>query len=132
MQQIHSSLTGVRGTYGYLRDSLAPDGFTLANWDYKEGFFDRQLDEKGMVYLRLPVKALEGDLDSLEAWLEIGTPFVLKHVYQTGVEEDIGYYTAAAPLMNQFQEPLEKDAPIEQEWVKKAEAIVRQLEERYT
>ncbi len=133
MQPIHSSLTGKLGTYGYFRDSLAPDGFTLANWDYRKGYLDRQLDDKAMVFLRLPVDVKEGELDNPEALLELGTPFVLKHVYQTGVEENIGYSAtpAAAPLMNQFQEPINKDAPLDRSWVEKAEAIVRDLEQRF-
>jgi len=57
---------------------------------------------------------------------------VLKHVYQTGVEEDIGYYSpVASAAMNQFQEPVDKDAPVEQVWMRKAEAIVRELEKRF-
>ncbi len=132
MQPIDSSLTGTRGTFGYFRESLEPNGFTLANWDYHRGFFDRKLDDQGMVYLRLPVTVKEGELDSPDAWLELGTPFVLKHVYQTGVEEDIGYYVpVASAAMNQFQEPADKDAPVEQVWMRKAEAIVRELEKRF-
>jgi hypothetical protein len=132
MQPIHSSLTGKQGTFGYFRDSLAPDGFTLANWDYRKGYLDRQLDDKAMVFLRLPVEVREGELDNPESLLELGTPFVLKHVYQTGVEENIGYTNpVTSPLMNQFQEPIDKDAPVDQAWIEKAKSIVRELEERF-
>jgi hypothetical protein len=132
MQPIHSSLTGKQGTFGYFRDSLAPDGFTLANWDYRKGYLDRQLDDKAMVFLRLPLEVREGELDNPDALLELGTPFVLKHVYQTGVEENIGYTNpVTSPLMNQFQEPIDKDAPVDQAWIEKAKSIVRELEERF-
>lgn len=132
MQPIHSSLTGKQGTFGYFRDSLAPDGFTLANWDYRKGYLDRQLDDKAMVFLRLPVEVREGELDNPESLLELGTPFVLKHAYQTGVEENIGYTNpVTSPLMNQFQEPIDKDAPVDQAWIEKAKSIVRELEERF-
>lgn len=130
MKPIQSNLPGTRGTFGYFREAFQPE-FTLANWDYEQGFFDRKLDEQGMVFLRLPVKVLQGELDSADAWLELGTPFVLKHVYQTGVEEDIGYYApVASAMMNQFQEPLDKDAKVDQKWVNKAQAIVKELENR--
>ncbi|MFY0546170.1 YugN family protein [Brevibacillus sp. H7] len=133
MQPIHSSLTGKQGTYEYYREALAPDGFTLANWDYQNGYLDRQLDDKAMVFLRLPIEVRQGELDRPDSLIEFGTPFVLKHVYQTGVEENIGYSAtpATAPLMNQFQEPINKDAPIESVWIEKAEAIVRELEQRF-
>jgi hypothetical protein len=130
MKPIQSSLPGTRGTFGYFREALQP-AFTLANWDYERGFFDRKLDEQGMVYLRLPVKVLQGELDSADAWLELGTPFVLKHVYQKDVEEDIGPYApVASAVMNQFQEPVDKDANIEARWIRKAEAIVKEVENR--
>ncbi|QQE73877.1 hypothetical protein KDJ56_18695 [Brevibacillus composti] len=132
MKTIQSSLAGTRGTYGYFREALEPDGFTLANWDYDQGYLDKKLDDQGMVYLRIPVQVQEGELDAADAWLEMGTPFVLKHVYQRDVEEDIGYYSAvASAVMNQFQEPVDKDDAVEDHWVRKAEAIVRDLEIRF-
>jgi YugN-like family len=125
----NSSLPGTRATFGYIREVLQPE-FTLANWDYEHGYFDCTLDEQeGMVYLRLPVKVLQGELDSPDAWLEMGTPFVLKHVYQTGVEEDTGYYEPiVSAMMNQFQQPVDKDAEIEEKWMRQAEQKVKQLE----
>jgi hypothetical protein len=133
MQSIESRLAGVQGTFGTIRENLAPDGFSLANWDYQWGFFDRKLDEQGMVYLRLPFEVVQGKLDNAEARIQFGTPFVLKHVYQTGIEEHIGYTSGplVAPLVNQFQEPVDKDAPVEEQWMKQAETIVRQLEKRF-
>ncbi|NGQ96649.1 hypothetical protein G3578_15910 [Brevibacillus sp. SYP-B805] len=134
MQTIESRLAGVEGTFGDVRDLLAPDGFSLANnWEYYAGFFDRKLDEEGMVFLRLPFDVIQGKLDTADARIRFGTPFVLKHVYQTGVEEHIGYTSGplVAPVVNQFQEPVDKDAPLERHWVQQAEAIVRQLEKRW-
>ncbi|GIO08245.1 hypothetical protein J31TS6_42730 [Brevibacillus reuszeri] len=129
MKTIKSSLQGTKGTFGYLREALP--NFTLANWDYEHGFFDRVLDDRNMVFLRLPVKVVTGELDSEDAWLEIGEPFVLRHVYQTGVEEDIGYMEPmVSGVMNQFQEPVDKDAQIDPRWIRKAEAIVKELENR--
>ncbi|RNB60285.1 YugN family protein [Brevibacillus gelatini] len=131
MKKIQSSLPGTKATFGYFRESLEPH-FTLANWDYEHGYFDRSLDDKNTVYLRIPVKVLQGELDSPDAWLELGEPFVLRHVYNTGVEEEIGYYApVASAVMNQFQEPLDKDAEIDPRWIRKAEAIVKELESRF-
>lgn len=133
MQPIHTSLTGKEGTFGYFRDSLTPDGFTLANWDYGQGYFDRKLDDKAMVFLRIPFEVTEGELDHVDAQIQLGTPFVLKHIYQSGTEENIGYFSSqyAAPLVNQFQEPIDKDVPLDPSWVQKAETIVHELEQRY-
>lgn len=130
MKSIQSSLPGTRGTFGFFREALGPN-FSLANWDYEQGYFDQALDDQNMVYLRLPIKVLQGELDSADAWVELGTPFVLRHVYQTGVEQDIGFYEPlASSAMNQFQEPLDKDAKVSSRCVHQAEAIVRELENR--
>lgn len=131
MQPITSTLEGKQGTYGDLREQLSPEGFSLANWEYDGGYFDRKLDESGMVFLRIPVVVREGELDNTDALLEVGQPFVLKHVYQTGNDPDTGYMSShfIQPLINQFQEPVEKDAPIEGNWVNNAEDIVRRLEQ---
>lgn len=130
MKTIDSRLTGVQGTFGIVRDTLSAEEFSLANWEYDGGYFDRKLDDKGMVYLRLPIEVQEGQLDAPEARIVFGTPFVLKHVYQTGIEENIGYYASQylAPVMNQFQEPVDKDAEVGQEWVDKASDILRYIE----
>lgn len=126
-----SNLPGTRATFGYFQESLQPD-FVLANWDYEHGYFDKQLDDQGFVYLRIPVKVLQGELDSPDAWLEMGVPFVLKHVYRTGVENNIGYVEPViSAAMNQFQEPLDKDGQIEERWIKQAERIVRELDRRF-
>lgn len=133
MQQIESSLKGKEGVYGEIRDILEPEGFSLANWNYQQGYLDRKLDDKGMVYLRLPIRVEEGMLDNTDALLQFGTPFVLKHVYQTGTEENVGYYLGpnASALVNQFQEPVDKDAPVEEEWIHTATQVVREVEKRF-
>ncbi len=130
MQPIASSLEGRESTFGQVRQALAPEGFTLANWEYDRGFFDKQLDDKAMVYLRLPFEVTEGELDNAEARIRFGTPFVLKHVYQTGNDPTIGYFASqtVAPLVNQFQEPVDKDAPVDPFWAEQAKRVVRRVE----
>lgn len=130
MKEIESSLNGRTDIFADVRDILAPEGFTLANWDYDGGYFDCQLDEKAMVYLRLPVEVRQGQLDYPDAVIQFGTPFVLKHVYQTGIDPDIGYATGpqVAAMVNQFQEPAEKDAPVEPHYVEKGKQLLRKVE----
>lgn len=135
MKTIQSSLRGIQGTFGQIRDSLAQDDFTLANWEYDGGYFDRKLDEhgQGMVFLRLPFDVMHGRLDDTDARIEFGTPFVLKHVYETGLDDDIGYATGplVAPVANQFQEPVDKDAGVDERWVRQAGEILRLVEKRF-
>lgn len=131
MHIINSTIAGKQAVFGDIRSRLDRFDFVLANWDYDRGFFDRQLDDKSMVFVRIPFEVREGELDNVDARIEFGTPFVLKHVYQTGVEEEIGYNAShvVSPLLNQFQEPIDKDAPVEESWVRQGEEIVRALEQ---
>ncbi|MFM1653456.1 YugN family protein [Brevibacillus sp. B_LB10_24] len=135
MQSINSRIEGQTGEFGVIGEMLAADGFTLAsNWDYDKGFFDRQLDDQAMVFLRIPFVVQRGVLDEADADIELHKPFVLKHIYQTGVDEDVSAYTGpvAAPMLDQFQEPLEKDAEVEPEWVDKAAEVLRTVESRFS
>lgn len=130
MQAVSSSLEGKQAAYGDLKKQLEPEGFVLANWEYDGGYLDRKLDDADMVFLRIPIAVREGELDNHDARVEIGQPFVLKHVYQAGNDPDTGYMgsNVLSPLMNQFQEPIDKDAPLESHWVAKAEEILRTVE----
>lgn len=132
MRQIQSSLTGKQGIFDQVRETLREDQFTLSNWDYDYGFFDKQLDEKGMVFLRLPIETVTGELDDPAAIVQFGVPFVLKHVYQKGNDPDIGYASgpAVAAAVNQFQEPADKDATVADGYVDTAQQIIRRLEQR--
>lgn len=133
MHVIESSITGISGNFEEIRDAIDNDGFTLANWDYDHGFFDKQLDEKAMVFLRIPIEVIDGQLDSIDAFIRFGTPFVLKHVYQTDVEVDPGDTTGLfSSFVNQFQEPADKDASVEAHWVEKATEVLRQLEQKFS
>lgn len=115
-----------------LREVLREDQFTLSNWEYEYGYFDKQLDEKAMVFLRLPIDTVSGQLDDPAAVVQFGKPFVLKHVYQTGSDPDIGFASgpAIAASFNQFQEPQDKDAQVEDDYVEMAKQIVRRLEQK--
>lgn len=132
MRQLTSSLTGRQGVFDPWREALRAENFNLANWDYDYGYFDRQLDEKATVFLRLPIEVVEGQLDDADAIVRVGVPFVLKHLYQTGNDPDIGYASGpvAAAMVNQFQEPSDKDAPVEDGYIDRAESILRTVEQR--
>lgn len=132
MRKIPSSLAGKQGIFDQLREVLGEDQFTLSNWEYEYGYFDKQLDLKSMVFLRLPIETVSGELDDPAAVVQFGNPFVLKHVYQTGNDPDIGYASgpALAASFNQFQEPQDKDAEVEDEYVEMAKQIVRRLEQK--
>ncbi|GGF97152.1 YugN family protein [Paenibacillus abyssi] len=108
--------------------------FTLGgNWEYNHGSFDRSLDEAHKVWLRLPFEVVTGSLDSEaeenDAKIRLGQPFVLKHLYNEGLDPEAQPRTFGS-LFDQFQEPLDVDAKIEDRWVDQAKKVLSEVERR--
>ncbi|CAM3544449.1 YugN family protein [Marinicrinis lubricantis] len=132
MFPIASRFENREDTYTDLNQALKPYGFTLGgNWEYDHGSFDCALDEGHKVWLRIPFEVTKGNLDNLkeeqQTVIRFGTPYLLKHVYNEGLEEGATLNTFGG-LMNQFQTPLDQDADMEPEWIEKAEGILRKME----
>jgi hypothetical protein len=118
-----------------LHDFFGGFEFTLGgNWDYEHGYFDRFLDEAHKVWLRIPFEVtsgtLDGDSDASNAIVKLGTPFVLKHIYNEGLDPE-AVPNVYGSLINQFQEPVDKDADVETHWVEQAKHILHEVEERF-
>lgn len=118
--------------YIHTKNKLGELQFTLGgNWDYDHGMFDRPLDEQHTVWLRIPFRMTQGELDSeardMEARIRIETPFVLKHLYKEGTDETAEMRTFGA-FVDQFQKPADPDAGIEPHWLDEARAVLRKAE----
>ncbi|UVI31792.1 YugN-like family protein [Paenibacillus spongiae] len=116
-----------------MRTKLANYNFSLGgNWEYDHGSFDRSLDEANMVWLRLPFDVTNGNLDGEttdnDAKIRFGQPFVLKHVYEEGLDSD-AQSGALGSFVDQFQSPSDPDAEIEPHWVDKAKQVLGELEQ---
>lgn len=133
MIPISSSLEGREAAFANLEDYLGQYEFTLGgNWEYDHGYFDRYLDEEHKVWIRVPFQVtggtFDGDSDSTDAVVKVGQPFVLKHLYNDGLDRQADVMVTKA-LVNQFQSPVDKDAPLERQWVEKAEGLLRKVEQ---
>ena len=73
---------------------------------------------------------IDGDAESTDAIVEVGTPFVLKHVYNEGLDHGAEAETYGA-LIDQFQTPLDPDARIEDKWVKEAAGLLHKVEQAW-
>lgn len=104
------------------------------NWDYKHGSFDRYLDEAHKVWLRIPFDVINGNLDGEteenDAKIRLGQPYVLKHVYNEGLDPEAQPRTLGG-LVDQFQSPLDPDAPVEQKWIEEARSKLEQVEQLF-
>lgn len=134
MIELNSALSGVRMEKSVVEDFLKPRGFTIGGgWDYDHGYFDFVFRKKPHYdVLRIPVAVKDGDFEQPSALLEIGKPIVLRHKYQTGIEEekDATIGLGAGPL-NQFQKPIEKDAEVDHQLVDSGMQLINLLEQDY-
>lgn len=133
MIPLQSRIEHVQDSFVTVQEKLQPYGFTLGgNWDYDHGYFDRSLDEQHTVWLRIPFQVtrgnLEGDTGTHEnTMIELGTPFVLKHLYEDNIDHE-GRSGAIRALVDQFQEPVDADAAVEGDWIRIAEQELSKAE----
>jgi hypothetical protein len=71
-----------------LDDILPEHGLTRdGQWDYERVTYDRKFELKeGVYYLRVMGEAIEGDVGSNKALIQVKTPILGKHYYPHGVE----------------------------------------------
>jgi hypothetical protein len=112
-----------------LEQKLKPLGYSIGgNWEYDHGYFDYKIaSEVGYQYLRVPFEATDGQLDTPNTMVQIGTPFLLSHKYQIGLDDHstIGNFSAS---INQFQEPQDKDATFPEKYIEIGKDLVQELE----
>ncbi|PYI57588.1 YugN family protein [Paenibacillus flagellatus] len=133
MKPIQSVLENRTDEFDRFKDYAQRFGFTLGgNWDYDHGSFDRALDEANKVWLRLPFEVIRGRLEGGESTntgtqIQFGQPYVLKHLYNEGLDAEAVPRTYGA-LVDQFQDPVDKDADVEEHWVNRGTELLRQVE----
>ncbi|WP_308638595.1 YugN family protein [Paenibacillus silvisoli] len=134
MIPLESKLESSEKEFTEVKSMLEEHEFALGgNWDYAHGYFDRFLDDEHKVWLRMPFDVINGNIDSdtqdLDAKIRMGQPFVLKHIYNEGLDKEAHPRTFGS-LVDQFQEPLDKDAEVDGKWVSKAKQVLGEVEER--
>lgn len=124
--EIPSSVEGKQFDLYKLEQKLKPIGYSIGgNWDYDHGSFDYKInDEEGYQYLRLPFTAIDGQLDVRNCTVQLGRPFLLSHQYQIGLDDHIG----DAGTLNQFSEPVDKDASFPDQYIEIGKTLVKELE----
>jgi hypothetical protein len=130
MYKIPSKVEGKQYELYKLEQVLKPIGYSIGGgWDYDKGYFDFKIaDNDGYQFLRLPFTPVEGALDSDGTIVELGTPFLLTHVYQEDLDDlaDTGNISAS---FDQFSEPKDKDAETPKKYVDFGKELVRELEQ---
>ncbi|THF73085.1 YugN family protein [Cohnella fermenti] len=135
MIPLTSRIDSKEGDFVPVQTALERRGFTLAGgWDYERGSFDCALDDERKVWLRLPFEVTSGSLDSetkdSDAKIRFGQPYVLKHLYNEGLDPEARARTIGA-MFDQFQDPVDPDARVEPEWIEAATRRLNEAEEIY-
>lgn len=133
MIALASALENRELAFDEAHEALQQGQFVLGgNWDYSHGSFDKSLDNENLVWLRIPFDVFNGRLDAeadrTGAIIRLGKPYVLKHVYNDGLDPGARIGVASA-LVDQFQEPVDPDAELEPHWVEAAKQALEQAEQ---
>ncbi|SFD41070.1 YugN-like family protein [Lentibacillus persicus] len=131
MLKLDTGIEGKRAYFGDVYKIFRSNGYTLCgNWEYDRGKFDMVLCREGgeTIYVRIPFSVLQGELDSPRAFLEFRTPYVIKHVVNTGLDWDENLLLSTTGF-NQFQKPLDKDGNItdKSRWEAAGEEVVQDV-----
>ncbi len=131
MISLNSSLTDSVFSMSELDEELKTFGFHLSdNWDYEHGYYDYLLaDDEGYHFLRIPFTVTTGTLDSPDdnSLIRISEPFVLSHIYQDGLDDQVkeGNFRA---VFDQFQEPKDKDGKVPEQYIQMGRELLSQVE----
>ncbi|OLO28629.1 hypothetical protein BTR23_17065 [Alkalihalophilus pseudofirmus] len=128
MIELNSAIENKQFKLQHLEEKLKPLGYIIGgNWDYDHGYFDYKIDadEDKYLYLRVPFKAVDGEIDQKGVKVELGKPFLLNHDYKDDLDDNVMEYNS---LMNQFAEPEQKDAPFPKEMVATGQSLIQELE----
>ncbi|WP_088103941.1 YugN-like family protein [Halalkalibacter urbisdiaboli] len=135
MFPLQSAVVGQQFKLQALEEKLKPLGYTIGgNWDYDHGYFDYKIDEKnGYTFLRLPFKAVDGELDQRGVTVRLGQPLLLDHQYQDNLDDNPDVFNGLVSMtwnssFNQFQEPKDKDAKVDPKFLTIANSLIQELE----
>ncbi|MEC1722056.1 YugN family protein [Schinkia azotoformans] len=132
MIKLQTNIEGKRAYFGVIKNIFQSHGCSFcSNFDYHQGKFDALLWREGgeSIYLRMPIYVVNGELDYSNALIEFGTPFVIKHVVNIGLDYDENSLLTATTGLNQFQDPLDTDGYIRDKsrWAKAGEETVNMI-----
>jgi hypothetical protein len=130
MIEIPSKLEGRQFDLYKLEQKLKPIGYSIGGgWDYDHGVFDYKIgeDEEGYQFLRLPFSPIDGQLDSRNCTVSLGRPFLLAHNFQGELDDHANSGNFAA-VINQFSEPVDKDADFPNKYIDNGKRLVAELE----
>ncbi|MFJ8355301.1 YugN-like family protein [Bacillus paramycoides] len=132
MIPIQSNLEGHTYALYKLEEVMNPLGYSIGgNWDYDKGCFDYKIDEEdGYQFLRVPFTAVDGELDVPGVIVRLETPYIISHVYQDELDDEVNTLAAGTSL-DQFTEPKDPDGDVKRKYVDIGKVLVQELEKHF-
>ncbi|MBM7691454.1 hypothetical protein JOC77_000859 [Peribacillus deserti] len=130
MIPIQSTIEGKQLALGTLKKALEPLGFHVGdNWEYDHAHLDYKIDDEhgDQQYIRIPFHSLGDSLEKDRALVQIGTPFLLDHQFETEVDDE-GNIGAVAASVDQFKSPADRDAPFPDRYKEFGMKVIEQVE----
>ncbi|TLS38889.1 YugN-like family protein [Pseudalkalibacillus caeni] len=130
MIPLESTVEGKQLELSVMEEELRNLGFSYGgNWEWDHGYFDYKIDdEDGYLFLRVPIEAVKMQLDQDGAVVKIGQPFLLAHIYQEGLDDHVHTWQWTGSI-DQFSEPVDKDADIDDKWLDVGEKHLKRMED---
>ncbi len=85
----------------------------------------------GINFLRVPFTAVDGELDVPGVVVRLETPYILSHVYQDELDDNVNTLTAGTSGMDQFAEPKDPDAEVKRKYINIGKVLMRELEKHF-
>lgn len=126
-----TKMENYRGTFDEVEQFFTANGFDEGGgWEYDHGYFDYKLaDNPGYLFIRVPVFAEEGEFGRNEAIVRIGKPFLLRHKYQRGIDDNVSMSMVNANAsINQFSEPQDPDASLDEKDLRVGQSFIDNLD----
>ncbi|MED1112092.1 YugN-like family protein [Bacillus paramycoides] len=132
MIPIQSNLVGLTYALYKLEEVMKPLGYSIGgNWDYDKGCFDYKIDEEdGYQFLRVPFTAVDGELDVPGVVVRLETPYIISHVYQDELDNEVNTLAAGTSL-DQFAEPKDPDGDVKRKYIDIGKVLVQELEKHF-
>ncbi|PFM64940.1 hypothetical protein COJ48_09040 [Bacillus cereus] len=129
---IQSNLVGRTYALYKLEEVMKPLGYSIGgNWDYDKGCFDYKIDEEdGYQFLRVPFTAVDGELDVPGVVVRLETPYIISHVYQDELDNEVNTLAAGTSL-DQFAEPKDPDGDVKRKYIDIGKVLVQELEKHF-
>lgn len=132
MVPLSSAIESTNHEFTAVNELLRQHRFALGGgWEYDRGTFDHYLDDDHKVWLRIPFTVVSGNIDveaDSNATIQLGQPFVIKHLYNEGTDPE-GSVRLFGALFDQFQAPVNPDAKVESHWLDQAKQVLSRLEQ---